>query len=220
MIAKIQLRKNATVLASDGRQLGSLGRVVLNPDSNIVTNIVVRTGNLLKHTEKVVPIGFIAETADSLILLREEVEDLDVFPPFEEKRLVDEHGDIRNPPSSSSQSTPPTIAGYPIMGTPIMSIPDQPIVTHIEQNIPEGTVAMKEGAKVISADGEHVGVVDRVLADPVEEQVTYLGVSKGLFVKDTRLIPMKWVLKVGEEEVHLRVSRDSVENMNDLPIAV
>jgi uncharacterized protein YrrD len=215
MITKILLQKDATVLAADGRQLGSLERVVLNPESNVVTNVVVRTGNLIKHQEKVVPINLVAETADNQILLHEEAGDLKGFPSFEERRLVDEHGGTDNP--SPTQNTPPVVAGF--MGTPMISSPVRPIVTRIEQNIPEGTVAMKEGARVISADGKQVGAVERVLADPIEEQVTYLQVSKGLLVKDMKLVPIHWVLSVGEDEVHLRVSRDSVETMNELPVA-
>lgn len=217
MITKIQLQKNASVLAADGRQLGSLERVVLNPESNVLTNIVVRTGNLLKHDEKVVPIELIAETADHQILLREEAGDLEGFPPFEERRLVDEYGK-RNKPASSS-SVPPIVNGYSVMSTPMMSVPDGRVITRIEQNIPAGTVAMKEGAKVVSADGKHVGVVERVLADPVAERITGLLVSRGLLVRDVKLVPIRWVMSVGEEEVRLRVGRDSVEDLGDLPVA-
>jgi uncharacterized protein YrrD len=218
MITKILLQKNAVVLAADGRQLGSLERVVLSPDSSVITNVVVRTGNLIKHEEKVVSLNLVAETADNQILLHEEAGDLEGFPPFEERRLVNEHGSTDNP--SPSQSTPSMMPGFSVMGTPVViSPPVEPIVTRIEQNIPDGNVAMKEGARVISADGKQVGAVERVLADPIEEQVTYLQVSSGLLVKDIKLIPFHWVLSVGEDEVHLRVSRDSVETMSDLPIA-
>jgi uncharacterized protein YrrD len=217
MITKIQLQKKATVLAADGSQLGSLERVVLNPESNVITNVVVRTGNLLKHEEKVVPIELVAETADHKILLRKEAGDLEGFPPFEERRLVDEYGG-RSKPGSSGGATP-VVTGYSVLGTPMMSAPDGRIVTRVEQNIPAGTVAMKEGAKVVSADGKLVGVVERVLADPTAEQITDLLVSKGFLVRDAKLIPIQWVMSVGEEEVRLRVSRESVEDLNDLPIA-
>jgi len=217
MITKIQFQKDATVLAADGRTLGSLKRVVLNPESNVVTNVVVRTGSLIKREEKVVPIGMVAETADRQILLREEAGELEALSPFEERRLVNEHGGRVNP--TPSQSSPPMTTGYSIIGTQVVPMPDNPIITRIEQNIPEGNVALKEGARVISADGKHVGAVERVFAEPVADQITYLGISKGFLVKETMLIPMKWVLRVGEEEVHLRVSMDSVENTGDLPVA-
>lgn len=217
MITKIQLQKRAMVLAADGRQLGSLERVVLNPESNVITNVVVRTGNLLKHEEKVIPIELIAETADHQILLREEAGDLEGFPVFEERRLVDEYGGMNR--HGSSGSTTPVVNGFSVMGTPMVSAHDGRMTTHIEQNIPEGTVAMKEGAKVVSADGKLVGVVERVLADPTAEQITNLLVSKGLLVRNAKLIPIQWVMSMGEAEVRLRVSRESVEDLNDLPIA-
>lgn len=217
MITKIQLQKRATVLAADGRQLGSLERVVLNPENNVITNVVVRTGNLLKHEEKVVPIELIAETADQQILLREEAGDLEGFPVFEERQLVGEY-EGRSKPGSSG-STTPVVNGFSVMSAPMVPVHDGRMTTRIEQNIPEGTVAMKEGAKVVSADGKLVGVVERVLAEPTAEQITNLLVSKGFLVRNAKLIPIQWVMSMGEEEVRLRVSSASVEDLNDLPIA-
>jgi len=71
---------------------------------------------------------------------------------------------------------------------------------------------MKEGAKVITADGKHVGNLERVLADSSVEQVTNLEISKGMFTKERRLIPMKWVKSISEDEIHLRVEEASLDD--------
>jgi uncharacterized protein YrrD len=78
---------------------------------------------------------------------------------------------------------------------------------------------MKEGAKVITAEGKNIGSVERVLADPMVDQVTDLLVSRGLFTKEAKLIPIHWVMSMGEDKVHLRVSRESVEDLADVPLA-
>jgi len=216
MITKIQLQKKATVLAADGKQLGSLERVVLNPDNNVITDVVVRTGTLINHEEKVVPIALVVETADDQILLREEAGDLEAFPQFEEERVVNEHGGMNR---SSSPSNLPAGVDHLAVGAPLLRTPNEQIVTRIEQNIPEGTVAMKEGAKVIAADGKQVGNVERVLAEPEMEQITHLLVSSGWFNKGSKLIPVAWVMRMGEDTVHLRVGKDSVENLAETPLA-
>jgi uncharacterized protein YrrD len=72
---------------------------------------------------------------------------------------------------------------------------------------------------VISADGKHVGNVERVLADPSVDQVTHLVISQGLFTKANKLIPISYVMTVGEDTVHLRVKKVSVEDVDTTPFA-
>ena len=158
MDTKIQFQNKATVLAADGTQVGSIERVVVNTNSNVLTDIVVRKGGVLDQEEKVVPIGLVAETSGGQIVLRDDAGTLEGFPPFEEKRLVDNNNEENGKPQTTAD-VQPSIIGYPTMGTPVVPIPAPEPVTRIEQNIPDGTVALKEGARVISAEGKHVGNV-------------------------------------------------------------
>jgi len=209
-------QKNASVLAANGKQVGSLERVVLNPETKVVTDIVVRTGTLFNKEAKVVPVGLVVETKENQIVLRDDAGELQTYPPFEERHLVNVDGDMEQKPANA----PPIIYGYPGAVVPvIVPTSEEQLVTRIEQNIPVGTVAMKEGAKVISADGKHVGNVERVLADSSVDHVTHLVISQGLFMKESRLIPIKWVMTLGEDTVHLRVKRVSVEDVDTIPIA-
>ena len=211
----ILFQKNASVLAANGKQVGSLERVVLDPETKVVTDIVVRTGTLFNKEDRVVPVASVVETTESQILLRPEVGELDTFPPFEERHLVDANADVEKKPVE----VPPVIYGSPGFGPMMVPAPGEELVTQIEQNIPKGTVAMKEGAKVISADGKHVGNVERVLTDPSVDQVTHLIISQGLFMKASKLIPIKWVLRLGEDAVHLRVKKVSVVDTDTTPLA-
>lgn len=217
MNTQIQFQKNATVLAADGKQLGTLERLVVNPDTKILTGIVVRTGRLLSHDERVVSIEAVRETSDGLIVLREDVDDLTAFARLEERHIVNED-QVENKLAASTKE-PPIVTGYPVMGTPLV-LPSEPLVTQVEQNIPEGTVAMKEGAKVITAEGKHVGNVERVLVDSSAEQVTHLVVFKGKVHKEAKLIPMQWVRTLGEDKVHLRVNQELVDELGNAPVAV
>jgi uncharacterized protein YrrD len=202
----LQFQQNASVLAADGRAVGRLDRVVLNPETKVLSHIVVRSGSLFsKKEEKVVPVEEIAEATREQIVLR--TSDLDSLPALQEERAVAFSED--QPPAGSSAQ--PLLYGSPMTGTPAPA--QHPFITRFEQNIPEGTVAMKEGARVISVEGKRVGSVERVLARAPEDRATHLLVSSGLFVREKKMIPIAWVLMLGEAEVHLRVKKDSVEKL-------
>lgn len=215
MDKKILFQKNANVNSAKGEQVGSLERVVLNPETKVVTHIVIRAGAFFNKEARVVPVDLVAETTENQIILRDEAGVLDAFPPFEERHLIDADGDSEQNPADAPQ----VIYGAPGFGPMMVQAPGQQVVTQVEQNIPQGTVAMKEGAKVLAAEGEHVGNVERVLADPSVDQVTHLLISRGLFMKENKLIPIKWVMSLGEETVRLRVKKTSVEELDTIPIA-
>jgi hypothetical protein len=141
------------------------------------------------------------------------------MPAFEEERLVTEPGESSG---AGAEGEPvPLVIGNPMMGVPISQPPgSHEPATQIVQNIPEGTVAVKEGAKVITAEGRHVGNVERVLADPSADQITHLLITNGLLTREVRLIPRTWVETWGEDTVRLRVKRDSVQKLADLALGV
>jgi len=216
METKIQFQKNASVLSSIGKQIGSLERVVVNPESKVVTDIVVRTRALFNHTDKVVPIELVAETNQGQVVLRDVAGELKSFPPLEERHLIDTNEGMDGKPAD----VPPAVYGNTGFSPVIVSSQGEHLITQIEQNIPTGTVAMKEGATVITVDGENVGNVERVLADASVDQITHLLIAKGMIAKEKKLIPIEWVTTMGEDEVHLRVNKDSVEKLDTAPITV
>jgi len=217
MITKIQLQKDATILAEDGKKIGTLERVVLNPDINAVTDLVIRTGGLLNKEEKIVPMELVIETANDKVLLHGDAGDLQSFPPFEEERIVNEHG--RNDDPLAFGGSPSVVAGYPVVGTPTAQTPSRQIVTRLEKNIPEGMIAMKEGAAVLAVDGRQVGNVESVIAEPIMGQIMHFVVSSGLFSWTNKLIPIRWVRTIGEESIRLRVDKSAIENLVEEPVA-
>jgi uncharacterized protein YrrD len=81
------------------------------------------------------------------------------------------------------------------------------------RNIPEGTIPVKEGTNVISADGEHVGDVERLFVEPDTNRATHFAISQGLLFKDRKLVPAHWVKSVDEDKVHLKVSSEVLEGL-------
>ena len=202
------LQKNANVVNASGQHIGSLARVVLHPETRVITDVVVQSGGLLNKEFRVVPIEQVADTTEYQIMLGNMSEDLESFPPFEEERIVTENEAPFTPPTD----VPKVVYGVPGMAPAVVPNPEDQVTTKVEQNIPEGTVALREGAKVFTADDRHIGNVERILADPAVEQATHLIISRGMLAKEKRLIPMKWVTILGEDSVHLGVTEAEVND--------
>lgn len=213
---KIQLQKHAHVLASNAQEVGSLDRVVLNPDTKVITHIVVRMGALFKKADKIVPMEMVTDTTEDLVVLDADASTVEGMPPFEEEQMTSEERDAAE---VSIEDKPLVLLGESPASLLLTSDFPETYTIETVQNIPEGTVAMKQGAKVISADGEHIGHVERVLADASVAQMTHLMISRGILTKEVKLIPTKWILKIGEENVYLNENKDSIERMEGILLA-
>lgn len=215
METKLLFQQDAHVLTADRRQVGRIERVVLNPETRLITHIVVQTGSLFNKEQKVVPIEDVTETTEKEIVLRADSAQFESLPPLEEKHYTPP-GEDAGPPTPAAV-TPSIAYGTPMAGALTDPAPSgEPTVSHIDQNIPEGTVAMKEGARVISAEGRHIGNVERVMAEAPADEATYLLVSSGLLSKEHKLIPIQWVMMVSEDEVHLRVKQATLEELANI----
>ena len=207
----MQFKDGAKVYTADGDQVGRIDRVVIDPRTNEVTHVVVRKGFLFTE-DKVVPLDLIVGATDEVVTLREDASDLDSLPPFEESHYLPlDPVDI--PPVYSADLAAPLYA-YPPFGGAWYGSPVYPEITYTartEQNIPEGTVGLKEGAKVVSADDDHVGNVERVFT--VGDHATHLLISHGLLVKEKKLIPTTWISSITEDEVTLGVNSGMLERL-------
>ena len=205
----MEFKQNVPIYAANAEVVGHLDRVVVNADTKAITHIVVQKGSLLKE-ERVVPISLIAEANDEQIILREDAGDLSGLQQFEEKHYV---------MSGDAGAGVSPVVSQPLGGMPgaVVSESRPKYVKQVEQHIPAGTVALKEGATVVAADGKHVGHVEKVITDAQAEHATHLMISKGKLSKEYKLIPIEWVSILGEDEVHLTVAPRQVEELEQVP---
>jgi len=211
----MQFKQGTGVFTADGQEVGHIDRVVLDPRTKEMTHVVVRKGFLFID-DKVVPIDLIATATEDRITLRRDVGDLDSLPKFEETHYISVPDTVPGTPRSEKDTTP--LYWYPPIGLAPWGYPEAATVgpvyiTHKEQNIPEGTVALKEGSKVISSDEKHVGNVERVFSEPRTNRVTHLLISQGLLLTEKRLVPITWARLVMENEVHLTVSSQQLDSL-------
>jgi uncharacterized protein YrrD len=209
----MQFKKGAEVFSRDGEKIGTLNRVIIDPRTREVSNLVVSKGFLFR-TDKVIPITLVDLDIEDRIVLKKTNQDiLEDFPDFETTHYVP-LDQLDNPYQDDVEASywyPPIHHTWPVGG--FVGYPMPQFVLKTEQDIPEGTVALEEGAKVISRDGDHVGNIEEIITESQDNRITHLVVSEGFLLKEHKLIPAVWIANVTEDEIHLSVDSGVFERL-------
>jgi sporulation protein YlmC with PRC-barrel domain len=216
----MQLIENALVNTADGHTIGHITHIVLDPATKKATHIVVRHGTIFPE-ERVVPLELIQDSTLSGMNLSVGIDELHKLPKFEESCFVA----VELPEVNELAALAGIMGGWLYFYPP----PDHPIGTHqamehshrvmrryVEstiQNIPEGEIALKEGAHVTSSDQHRVGHIESVLVDSETGYITHLLISKGVLLKGRKLVPVSWIGGLDENEVHLSVNLALLERL-------
>jgi uncharacterized protein YrrD len=211
----MELKEGTSVFSADHEEVGNINRVVLNPVTTQLTHIVVQKG-LFFPEDRVVPIDWIASADVDRVVLSVNASEIQDLPPFEETHYIRLDEAEINRAHHPASDYPPYYYWYPSFGTPSPVFPPSTmsgVIPQTGQNIPEDTVALKEGTDVISADGDHIGDVEHVLVDPDSNQATHFLISKGLLLKEKKLVPADWISRVTEEKVYLAVGSRLVDQL-------
>lgn len=203
----MEFNRGAEVLSSDGESVGKLSRVVLDPRTRKVGYLIVERGMLFTE-DKVVPMDFVEGVREGKVHLNANKEGLDRLDTFDETHYVplDPAGEEVQayywyPPLSGA-----TMGGYPLFPQPVF-------IERTERQFPENYVALKEGARVATEDGEHLGNVERIITDAKSDRATHFVISSGGLLKERRLIPTHWIKDVSEDEVRLSVEPGFLERL-------
>lgn len=228
----MQFRENTPVYTADGQQVGTIDRVVIDPASKEVSHVVVRQGWLFTE-DKVVPTAFIDRATADQVRLRNDVEDLEELPHFEETYYVpydESNSAATNTPAYATGGYARPYYPYPPIGAAwpgyygaygaypmgyygAGAYPGKPYAVETERNIPQGSIALKEGANVVDSHGDQVGSVARVFTDDETQQVTHLLIAEGWLFQEKHLVPTYWIRDVTDEEVQLKVDADFLKRL-------
>lgn len=213
----MQFQEGATVTTADGRKLGEVERFVVDPSARRISALVIRKGLLLPE-DKVVPITRVANATANQVTLLPEVESADDLASFEEMHYVHAGSDDAR-----------TLVGIPFNG-PLFYMPPSdltawhgsayppaysPEVVTVGRNVPEGTVPVQEGARVVTRDGEAIGDISRIFTHPDNNEVTHIAIGQGTFFREEKLLPANWIDVAKEGEIRLAVSRETLEKVAD-----
>jgi uncharacterized protein YrrD len=215
MEKEMQFKANAEVVTTNGDKVGEIDRVVIDPKTDTITHIVIREGFLFT-SDKVVPVDWITVTSKDTIVLNASKDKVDTLPDFEETHYVPRED------SHYPEDYAPAYYWYPSATVDWWTDPgyrtffgaEAPPFTKVTTRAtPDGTVPLREGAKVYSSDDRHVGNVERVFADRDSERATHFVIEAGLIFKERKLIPTSWIDTMTEDEVFLGVSSEFLEKL-------
>jgi uncharacterized protein YrrD len=217
----MKFTKGADVFTSQGEKLGTLRRVIIDPETKAVTHVVVEKGFLFS-TDRVIPVDRLDTDQEKRLVLGNAEEDFEKFPIFEESHYVvlDENDHPVTEVEGAYWYPPASLAWWRTGAAYLGYNPPMPnYVLRTNQNIPEGTVALEEGARVISQEGNHIGNVEQVIVDPEDNRATHFVINEGLLFTNKKLVPVMWIDRIEENEVRLAVTSGLLERLPEYKLA-
>ncbi len=228
----MQFVKGTRLVTKDGQDAGTVDAVVLDPKTREVIYVVASQG-FLSGTDKLIPIELVEDVTEDGIRLKADAAGFNDQQDFIETQYIT----VDDPAYAADYASDPALRvdsarslyPYPTLGM-VGGAPMGPAigaaagatsgayVVQIDRNLPEGAVVLREGVNVIADNGDHVGDVERIMTNPDTEQVTHFVISRGLLLKERKLIPVEWVSEFGEEEIHLVVGPRFLDALPDYTV--
>jgi uncharacterized protein YrrD len=202
---------HGSVRQIDGRKLGELRHVVLDPDVRHVISLVVQESGFDGHAV-IVSADDIDSADGTSVYLSLSREQLDQLPRFAYGRNVaPPPADVDSEVTSSDQAQEPVdVPDVPPVGAAagITSIGFTPIV-EIRRNLPPDAIVVDDHTIVAATDGD-IGHVRHVRQDDQTRQLTSFVVRKGFVFAHDVHIPIDWLAGVQGHRLMLRVDKRTV----------
>jgi len=184
-----------------GGLCGQSTAVIIDPETHRVTHFVVKEKERFQ-TERLVRMERVIETTPDLIRLDCTDEELSKMTSF----TVTEFRQVEIPSYIG--------AGY---SEPLYISQVQTLAVE-EDRVPEGKIAIRQGAGVEASDGR-VGQVDDLVADSKTGDITHLIMRSGHpWGKKDVAIPISMVKNVEVNTVYLKADRETIASMLAIPV--
>jgi sporulation protein YlmC with PRC-barrel domain len=211
------IKLGATVVTADGHELGTIDKLVLDPDGGDLHAMVIRKGLFSRDVE--IPIDDIVGQEAGRVQIRHTNAQLDDLPGFYEASYT------TPPPERSAE----LLSGYgypasgllwpsrwsgPVSGEPygheaVGQVGDEVAAMHRAQDLTNAVI--KEGSEVRSLDGEKVGEVHQITIDAATGQPTSLVIRKGFLFHEDVEIPAGLISSLDDGRVYLDARHDELE---------
>ncbi|MHB0858768.1 MAG: BON domain-containing protein [Anaerolineae bacterium] len=206
-------RIGASVVCSDGR-CGRLFRLVVNPQTREITDIVVEKGFVLTR-DTVVPVDLV-ESADKdevrLSISGDQLQELAEYTEVNYETLLADFPQTPEERAEAEQRPAPEGAGRPTPGGAFYATPVAARVGyHVPEGVERGKVVISHGTTVMGA-GDEIGTVDHVLVDPESDAIAYLVVDQGP-LGDTLVVPAEMIAGVSSDAVCLDAGGDALSRL-------
>jgi len=180
-----ELSIGAHVHCWDGN-CGKLAKIALEPDTQIVTHLIVEEGLLLKRA-RAFPISTVDRTLTDEIYLNLSAAQLESYPPYSEETV-----EIPDPDHS----------GELLIETgPYMTVPPTPMLRQkIRQGVPEEVAVLDRHTTVENLNGAG-GKLDSLLVEADSGHVAEVIMHHGLIFPEQKYIPVEQVRQMSERSI-------------------
>jgi sporulation protein YlmC with PRC-barrel domain len=181
---------------------GHISNIILNPVTETVTHIVVKSSKV-PHKEYVVPVAEIDKSSVQCVDLLISKEELENQQSYIERRYI--QYEIPSYVSGSYRMLP-------------YVVPEKKIVLNEHEHIPPGELAVHRGAHVEAVD-RRVGQVDEFLVDPESGHITHLILREGhLWHQKDVAIPLSMIDRIEEDVIHLKAKKSALDKLPKIPV--
>jgi len=197
----------AEVHCTDG-QCGRLLKVVVDPHTERVTDLIVEKGFILT-TDKVLPVSVVEKATPEAVYLSTTGDQLADCADYREVEFSE--------PAPEWQETKRyrtgEVAHYAFRYG--IALPD-PVVPMVRQRVHEGVpselAVLERGTPVHNVNGE-MGKMDHVLVDRESGEISYVIVDRGL-LSPSLVVPISKIGKVSEQSVTVKATDEELEEFS------
>lgn len=205
---EFDLNIGAHVRFQDGKS-GTLRKVVIDPHTKQVTDLVVAQGFLQRH-EHVIPITCVEKATVEAIIVALRFQDLEKYPEYREVEFEEELLDWE---SYEGYAREHVRVWYPSVGIFERERPIVPVIRRtISKGIPTDDQVIGRASVVRNLNGV-VGKIDHLLLNRGSWEITHLVVRRGL-IPHYVVIPYAWVSAITPGKVLIRGSNSQLKEVS------
>jgi uncharacterized protein YrrD/predicted DNA-binding antitoxin AbrB/MazE fold protein len=189
---------------------GTLHRVVIDPNTKRITDLVIVQGFLQRH-DYVIPVSSVEKATPEEIQVALHIQDLANYPEYREVEFEEHLNDWE---SELLYPREHVLVWYPLVGIREQQRAVLPVIhRRISKGIPTGEEVIGRSSVVRNIDGV-VGKIDHLWLNRENWEITHLIVRRGL-IPHYAVIPFSWISSITPEEVFIQGSN---EQLMEVPI--
>jgi sporulation protein YlmC with PRC-barrel domain len=213
-----QLRIGAHVFSSDGKQIGTLSRIVVSGADLVVTGLVVEPsahlgellepGGLDKSRDRTVPVA-LAKVTDAGITLACDTAAFARLPLFERHQYVDAPVEAGHSRFRLGEVVNYLASAFGLGAAPYVSENDE-----ITFDLAPGSDALPDNAPVWrNTPHEEIGAVERTLADAATQRVTGLVIRRKSIDDRLVIVPADAISSVEDGVAHVELTDEELDHL-------
>jgi len=208
-MAKLDFNIGSQVHCKKDESCGKLLKVVVDPHTERVTDLIVERG-FLQKIDRVLPVSAVERTTDQDIYLSISGDELEDYPEYREvefRKPAPGWGEAKQYKAEHTRYWVTPHGGFAY---------HEPAVPRVRREVHEGISSEMEVIEpetpVHNVEGMVVGKVDHVLVDRESGEITHLVVRRGL-IPYYPIVPISMIEYVSEESVYVKATTEEIKQL-------